>query len=174
MPKLPEAQPQCLPRAPSPRVLLECPTPEYLYQERVGMFEAKYFLTHVTMNTQEDKEKRSFWTGKEGRMDCFCSWQEGRPLSAPTPSLLLSFSPALPGFLFFVLRKFKGTAKKRGRRFPCPFSLPLLFSFLIQRERKRLQGENNKEWTKVGRSFPCPLSLPLLSSFLVQRERKRL
>ena len=65
------------------------------------MFEAKYFLTHVTMNTQEDKEKRSFWMGKEGRMDCFCSWQEGRPLSALTPSLLLSFSPALPGFLFF-------------------------------------------------------------------------
>ena len=35
---------QSVPEVPSPRVSLECPTPEYLYQERVGMFEVKHVL----------------------------------------------------------------------------------------------------------------------------------
>ena len=33
-----------VPGVPNPRVSLECPTPEYLYRERVGMFEVKYLL----------------------------------------------------------------------------------------------------------------------------------
>ena len=39
------AQPQSVPGLPSPRVSLECPTPEDLYQERVGMFEVNNFWT---------------------------------------------------------------------------------------------------------------------------------
>ena len=35
------AQPESVPGVPNSGVSLECPTPEYLYQERVGMFEVK-------------------------------------------------------------------------------------------------------------------------------------
>ena len=34
-------EPNLVTGVPSPRVSLECPTPDYLYQERVGMFEVK-------------------------------------------------------------------------------------------------------------------------------------
>ena len=35
---------QSVPGVPNPRVSLECPTPEYLYPERVGMFEVFFFV----------------------------------------------------------------------------------------------------------------------------------
>ena len=98
---LPEAQPQCLPREPSPRVLLECPTPEYLYQERVGMFEAKYFLTHVTNEYTRGQGKEKLMDGKRGEDGLFLFVARREAAECPYTLSLLSFSPAFPGLLFF-------------------------------------------------------------------------
>ena len=52
--------------------------------------------------------------------------------------------------VLFCLGNSRELLKKRRRSSPCPFSVALLFSFLIQRERKRL---HNKEWTRALLSY---------------------
>ena len=95
----------------------------------------------------------------------------------PLHPLFAFFLSCIPrSSVLFCLGNSRELLKKRRRSSPCPFSVALLFSFLIQRERKRL---HNKEWTrallfyliqKMDRSeeeeTPPVLSLHVFSSFL--------
>ena len=75
-------------------------------------------------------------------MDCFCSWQEGRPLSALTPSLCFLSLLRCQVFCSFVLRKFKGTAKKKRKTLSVSLFVALaLFFFHSAREEETAGGK---------------------------------
>ena len=95
----------------------------------------------------------------------------------PLHPLFAFFLSCVPrSSVLFCLGNSRELLKKRRRSSPCPFSVALLFSFLAQRERKRL---HNKEWTRALLSYliqkmdrseeeetPPVLSLHVFSSFL--------
>ena len=108
-------------------------------------------------------------------MDCFCSWQEGRPLSALTPSLCFLSLLRSQVFCSFLLRKLKGTAKETKKKFSLSlFGGLALFFFSLSERGRDCTTKNGQErfslilfrkWIGQRRKKP-PLSSVSMSSLL--------